>query len=725
MPTMRRTRDNIALGGQQAQRLQQLRDASEDHIHQTHLLRESEPLPPSGSLGIDGNGRSSRTSRTVEAIIEQRTHEKSEEEGGGTAARFREKIRKARGGIQTERSEERPRYATNTAPMARVRQRIVAIRRPGNKEYGGGRRLTKEEIEWFEKQRQFTQRIGVMEKECSSWWQQFYSSAGISTTDRANETWALTQSIQKQLEECDKARHDDTKVLYARLRGLRDKTDAVSHTIAQMRDGKEPAVNLQVLMDELEQSLGQLRRTQRVRYDEYVVEEKMLERDLSQMLEKLDEWDSERIQLATTSQSKAPQRRLAPSSSKEQLDRSPPHSPLENKQQEEAFIPSQEDEEDLVKRVRRLNDRILQSGGLRGGWDERDHAVFASTLVKCGLTDEILMANYLPPSSNQDDFPHGSPLPTNDYESQVARFVRKCTKAVVTRTSNAVRQHLEWYIGHLQLVQDKKDAIQQWKERKKVERQQVIAQGVDCITDQGDSINLPGGTEEEKDLVARQRKLELEAKSREKKNQQLAEWKEEKARKEREKAEQLAAQRQRREGMEAKKRQELLEKKQQIMLYKLQKEQDTALLQRKSPLTSSSSPAKSPESQEELQERSRKAIELAKSKRAKLQALEERRLKQQELPARPKSVIRRTSGTRSQEGSPTDTSESTLLRPTKTFEARNLSKPDLKRQEKLRERQGAHDGYFPGAGMTSDVKIKSFGHIPIAPRAVPAWRRNI
>jgi hypothetical protein len=123
---------------------------------------------------------------------------------------------------------------------------------------------------------------------------------------------------------------------------------------------------------------------------------------------------------------------------------------------------------------------------------------------------------------------------------------------------------------------------------------------------------------------------------------------------------------------------------------------------------------------------------MARAKRAQLQAMEERRQKQQELPKRPQSITkRRTSGSPSEMGSPTDsegsqsTKEDTLLKPTKAYEGRRLTKLELKRKEAKRSRQGAHDSYFPGAGVVSDVKIKSFGHIAIAPRAVPTWRRNI
>ncbi|GLD94080.1 hypothetical protein PINS_up002691 [Pythium insidiosum] len=120
------------------------------------------------------------------------------------------------------------------------------------------------------------------------------------------------------------------------------------------------------------------------------------------------------------------------------------------------------------------------------------------------------------------------------------------------------------------------------------------------------------------------------------------------------------------------------------------------------------------------------AIEAAKARRAKLEARTEQQRRQQELPERPKSSSSSPSpGGNS--GSPASRSptESTLQRPTKAVEARHVSKLELRRQEKRREQQGAHESYIPGAGLVADAKLKSFGHVPIAPRAVPSWRRNL
>lgn len=123
-------------------------------------------------------------------------------------------------------------------------------------------------------------------------------------------------------------------------------------------------------------------------------------------------------------------------------------------------------------------------------------------------------------------------------------------------------------------------------------------------------------------------------------------------------------------------------------------------------------------------ERSRLAIEAAKAKRAKLRAREDQRRKQNELPARPLSSRLAPSPT-AHEASGSSKSPTQLLQPTRSSHARALSKAELQMKATERRRQNAHDAFFSGAEAIPDVKVKSFGHVPVQPRAVPAWRRNL
>ncbi|KAG7399634.1 hypothetical protein PHYBOEH_008277 [Phytophthora boehmeriae] len=175
--------------------------------------------------------------------------------------------------------------------------------------------------------------------------------------------------------------------------------------------------------------------------------------------------------------------------------------------------------------------------------------------------------------------------------------------------------------------------------------------------------------------------------------------------------------RRRREAKEAQRKQEQLDAKQKILLYKLRKEQEAMLLERTAFAQDGVGEETSPTPKEDFIERSRIAIEHAKAKRLRLQQIEERKKKQVQLPPRPDN--------NAGEGSPSTPTATLLFNATEASRARDLSKEELRKRARQRARQGAHDDYIPGEKALPDVKVKSFGHIPIQPRAVPSWRKNI
>lgn len=106
-----------------------------------------------------------------------------------------------------------------------------------------------------------------------------------------------------------------------------------------------------------------------------------------------------------------------------------------------------------------------------------------------------------------------------------------------------------------------------------------------------------------------------------------------------------------------------------------------------------------------------------------MEAIEQDKIKQRQLPERP---TRSNSSSPLETPSPTGSNDSpTLHKPTKAIEAKSRSKMDVRRMERERKQQGAHDAYFSGATVMADVKLSTFGHKPIAPRAIPNWRRNL
>uniref|UniRef100_K3WIA3 Uncharacterized protein n=1 Tax=Globisporangium ultimum (strain ATCC 200006 / CBS 805.95 / DAOM BR144) TaxID=431595 RepID=K3WIA3_GLOUD len=786
MQRLTRTRP---LGGQQSLRLHQLRDLSDDYTHQNHLQQQQpprlDPNPTDATSTSHGNaaqnGGRQIGSRTIEAVLDERLAGSAQ--GKSKTVRLRDKIEAARGNIHTERSERLYDRAANSsnqyeplvpslnerrphteaiaavqATSSRTARRIAAVRRrvdlntsEGN---GGGgavfkRRQTKQELEWIEKQLQFAQRISVLEKECESWWQHFYSSSGISSGASSHAAAMIT----KGFEELGAVREQDTRQMKQQLQVLRRKLRSVTVKLSHMRNGEIFYADLQELIEDLENAIAAFRASQREQYDAYTMDEKLLDNELKSFVDKLSEWglnakattnSTERSDLRSMTRTTSSRSALTRSSSRRAL--------LEPEEEENAGDTEDSgtaNESDMMERVRHLNELIVQSGGLQGGWDHREHGVFTSLLLKCGLTDDALLkhqsnqADRLDSerSLNQQEEP-GAIENKLDFETIVARFLHKCIAKVVTKSNKAVRCHFIWYLDHIRLVQQKKNVINEWKQRKEYERVRIIHQGLveeTANNSEGSSAgvapphrqylqNVPFDSNNTHDRC----RQAIETKEKRKKEKMLQKWREEKEKKEqeiREKEKELAREQ---EAKNAKRKQELLDAKQKVLLYKLQKEQEESSLHmnsRQQPSSSSQpSPSASPVSQEELMERSRQAIASAKAKREKLQQLEEQQKKQRELPKRP--TLRGAKSTSPPSASPTDggppsSSSALLLQPTKASQARELNKLELRRKEKERGRRNAHDAYIPGAGAIPDVKLKSFGHVPIQPRAVPAWRRNI
>ncbi|KAG3202646.1 hypothetical protein PC128_g3034 [Phytophthora cactorum] len=737
------------LGGQQLQSLRRLREASDSAVHEEHLKRSG---GVSASLYDVQQPVDPLASRTVDAIVQERLQKKG---NSSTSARLRDKVTAARRGVQTERSERsgdelrQPERAKTTRKIAAVRRRGGAKEEKGNDR----RRMGKLEAEWIEKQLQYKTRMATLEKESRTAWQSFFAGAGASTSSTG---FLSPAGVNKLLEEMVVLREEDVHKMKHQLRKLSSKVNDVQEKVEEIANGDQFFSELQEKIDTMEAALSKFRLDQRKHFEGYVLEEKVLEKELASFMEKMERWESEvppqLIRGGASSASLVPRLvHLSRNSSlnvhiltsqgqsKSNNDDVRVNCSNGNQEEEQTVKEGTPDEIGMINRVRRLNEAILRSGGLKGGWDSREHATFTTLLVKCGLTDDVLLQHSLPDdwethilrhnTSNQDSN-HEDKYQTNsrsDYETRVARFLCKCMRKIVTQTESSVRSHFEWYLRHLELVEEKKRVIQKWKMRKEEERQQIIQCGFDADGTALDNLDRDGTPETSRSTSSQEQSDRAKLKSREKTERLLEQWKREKKQKEEDKEQRRRELQKKRDALEAKRKQEQLDAKQKIILYKLQKEQEAMMLdrtakRRQDGVTDDMSlgpvPFSSPTSNEDLVERSRIAIEYAKAKRLRLQQIEKRKQKQLRLPPRPETKT-------------TDENANTLPKPvmvlnaTEASKARGLSKEEIRRKERRRERQSAHDAYIPGKKAIPDVKFKSFGHIPIQPRAVPAWRKNI
>ncbi|KAG1711995.1 hypothetical protein DVH05_009235 [Phytophthora capsici] len=621
------------LGRQQLRRLRELREINDNDVRDRHLKSGD----VSASLYSMEQPVDQLASRTVDAIVEERIQDKG---NASTSARLRDKVAAARCGVQTERRE---RADDGLRPPERVKttRKIAAVRRRMTFDEEGKsndrRRMGKKEAEWVEKQLQYKARVATLEKDCRISWQSFFAGAGTSTCS-SSTTFVSAAEINKLAEEMDAVRERDVNKMKHELSKLRNKVNIVQMKVLEIENGKQFFSELQKAVDTVEAALGKFQLLQRKQFEECALEEKIVEKDLAIFMEKMDSWGNEAVpQLSRGGASTAHlgTKRMHMNSTTTLNSR---HIPISRKQSESNGAENNDcssgnqdedpavrlgtlDELGMVDRVRSLNDAILRSGGLQGTWDHREHSTFATLLVKCGLTDDVLLQQSLPDKAQKAYFHAASNQDSNheeqsqtkvstDYETRVSRFFRKCMRKIVTQTEITIRSHFEWYLQHLKLVEEKKRVIQEWKTRKEEERQQIV-----------------------------QTKL----KSREKTDRLLLQWKKEKKQKDEEREQRRRELQMKRDAIEAKRKQERLDAKQKILLYKLQKEQEAMMLERASKLrhdgTEDGLPTSfsSPTSKEDLDERSRIAIEYAKTKRLRLQQIEERIQKRKQLPPRPEN----------------------------------------------------------------------------------------
>ncbi|KAF1794628.1 hypothetical protein GQ600_18256 [Phytophthora cactorum] len=708
------------LGGQQLQSLRRLREASDSAVHEEHLKRSG---GVSASLYDVQQPVDPLASRTVDAIVQERLQKKG---NSSTSARLRDKVTAARRGVQTERSE-RSGDELRQQERAKTTRKIGAVRRRGGaKEEKGNdrRRIGKLEAEWIEKQLQYKTRVATLEKESRTAWQSFFAGAGALTSSTG---FLSPAGVNKLLEEMVVLREEDVHKIKHQLRRLSSKVNDVQAKVEEIANGDQFFSELQEKIDTMEAALSKFRLDQRKHFEGYVLEEKVLEKELASFMEKMERWESEvppqLIRGGASSASLVPRLvHLSRNSSlnvhiltsrgqsKSNNDDVSVNCSNGNQEEEQTVKEGTPDEIGMINRVRRLNEAILRSGGLKGGWDSREHATFTTLLHS--LPDDWVTHLLRHNASNQDSNHEDKALTNSrsDYETRVARFLCKCMRKIVTQTESSVRSHFEWYLRHLELVEEKKRVIQKWKMRKEEERQQIIQCGFDADGTALDNLDRDGTPETSRSTSSQEQSDRAKLKSREKTERLLEQWKREKKQKEEDKEQRRRELQKKRDALEAKVT-NCMGMIASVLSYLLKPVFLTLLAEAR-------------------------AIG-CQAKNYIVQTTE--RARGDDVGSHSKAPTGRcyrrcvawTCAVFISKTKTTDENANTLPKPvmvlnaTEASKARGLSKEEIRWKERRRERQSAHDAYIPGKKAIPDVKFKSFGHIPIQPRAVPAWRKNI
>ncbi|KDO35068.1 hypothetical protein SPRG_01132 [Saprolegnia parasitica CBS 223.65] len=525
---------------------------------------------------------------------------------------------------------------------------------------------------WFQKQEYYLRKRRVAESDRATY---------LTTPSLAIKPISI--EILRTLQSNDDALQLQGRLYAQKLDGLRRKLQSTAQTIDALRRRGAPLSDVDACreaIEAMESAIAVFRSNQHAQFDDLVVHEGQLERDLHRFETKMDAWSNERpIDRPTTG--KAP--RVAAAND------------VETRQD--------------IERVRMLDSLLHETGDACGGWAYDDHAHFVAVLHASGLTDPDDLVSYFTASTvrsdddghnNHDDDDDGhndddddavaNEIALLDQRASVAAklglFRTKCHAKLPFKTTSAVQTHLEWYAQHLSLLQAKKKTIVNWRERKKsLERRETTAASHTSTNERPRS---------SRNVTERQRK-----------KTQILEWKAAKAQQsQRVEPETLTAQ----ASVATLKR---IEIKQKIALYKLEKEEEQM---RQASLSELMKPMARAPSKEQLMTSAERAVHAAKARLEKVLASAAATRQAAELPLRPKSSRQLLAS-----------ASSDLLKPTAASAARAVTPDEVEQQSAARAARAAHRGYIPGADGATHVKGRSFGHVPSQPRATPEWRKRI
>ncbi|KAK3584846.1 hypothetical protein CHS0354_027586 [Potamilus streckersoni] len=260
---------------------------------------------------------------------------------------------------------------------------------------------------------------------------------------------------------------------------------------------------LKMIMEDIEGTINLFKEQQRKNYEELMREERITYQEIQALEKKFDTWS----QISGSS--------------------------LPKKTPKNQTLASARDiTKDLPPEVASFEKFMEQNGGIRGGWDEYDHQTFLKFRLR--------------------------------YQGKAA-FIKHLLPAIPTRTEEEIQQHEEWYQEYLFLNDTKKDAIKKWREKREVEKEDILA----------------NATEEPEDPDTKQQKLQeiIEEERRERKSK-LNSWR---VQKELEKA-QAEEKKLREQLMKAKKEEEWKQKQTELKAkvdeYKKEKQKEEEFLKR-------------------------------------------------------------------------------------------------------------------------------------------------
>ena len=293
----------------------------------------------------------------------------------------------------------------------------------------------------------------------------------------------------------------DGKNVAQQLNKIKNRVKRFHRELQDVKPTPEFVEKLKVIMEEIESQITSFKDNQCQQFEELMRDEKLTSQEIIALEHKFDSWARLGAAPVTTAGSG----------------------------KTTALASHRDITKDLPPEVAEFERFMQLNSGIRGGWDEYDHSTFLKH--------------------------------RNRHRGKLS-FLREVVSFLPTKTEQEIRDHESWYQQYLQLNDRKKEAIQKWRDRKEVEKDQLISRA---------TVNKD--LEEEEQQVKQQRKQEVMEVERQQQRSQLNKWK---INKELERAQ--AEERKLRQQMEKAKqdereKQSQLERKKQVEEYKRLREE--------------------------------------------------------------------------------------------------------------------------------------------------------
>eukprot|EP00943_MAST-04B_sp_MAST-4B-sp1_P005273 g5273.t1 len=555
-----------------------------------------------------------------------------------------------------------------------------------------GRDRSKQKLMWSNKHNQLRHRFQAFERDLKN---RFY-------TTTAQDMKEITSSLASDRQKLVLKRREIKRKLIEKLNRLQQSQIHLKKQIdiitADNYGRSDYEINnLHNTFDKLEGDIDLFKKSSRVEYNEFTIQESSLDKEIFDYNKRFDVWlnadrNRERIwdDIVVASSAKKAKKFKTPMKHK--------------------TVKGIRSDDKRPSELINLERKIDNDGKMTGGWTARDHALFLRMISKYQLRTVVQWI--VDKSKGEED---NMPLLSRGLEGRLADMLHSLAERLPTFTIEQIRIHWKWYCVHECRIEKKKRLVHEWRMMKSgvngssiVHDENSIDSSFTGSVNSSNSINAnaltPGSSRYD------------DNKERERKKKAILDWKREKAAKAQAEEERKEKEALKRKLKLRKEREERMMQKESIAMYKLQKDAEKAqrAAVREVILTArGKGTRRRPPSSETLQrnhERNMKEIELKREKAI---------VKRQEMEAR-KERLDRLAKSVAPKAIHVD-----VTRLTTAALRRRKTADELDRAEQMRKHLSAHGQKYDSRTGAEHSRGKSYTFASFSGRKVANWTRGM